>query len=182
MNTSLCELRSWTVFSPGTWTSSNAPTRHYDRAYCDALAANFHRLRRRFVPRLVLGHDREQRFASSLGFPLLGRVEGMTVRDNGNVNVFVAGIPDEIGGMINAGWFTGGSARIGDDMTLGEDVIPGPTLQLVALLGEEQAALADLSNIPQAVYANGEPVPPATSMSRWLEKMIELGAKNPNPR
>ena len=54
----------------------------------------------------------------------------------------------------------------------------GPILTAMTLHGESHVALDEETRLPQAVFPDGKPVPPAKNMARWLEAMVALSAKN----
>lgn len=168
---SVCFVRGWKVFGPG---------RHkgelYAPARCLTVPANFDRLRGVVTPTVKIGHDRSQRLAKSLGFPNQGVVAACRPLPGGCYEIDLANVPAEVGAQANAGFINSGSVELKSAVPDPRDPakrLPGDVLVAVALLGEEQPALPGFE-IPAAVYADGTPVPKATSAAAWLAAMADV--------
>jgi len=179
-----CEIRNWVIFGPGLHKDDL-----YTPARCRQVVANFaaYSATGHTVPRAALGHDQQQRFARSLGFPSVGRVARCALvpgyEAQGVFEIDVAGVPTEVGGEVGAGRLAGGSVELKSHQKNPADPsteIPGDLLTGVALLGEEQPAVRNFPpelrerTRPRATFADGSPVPPNPSPARWLEAMAEV--------
>lgn len=176
-----CELRGWTVFTPGLWSSATWPTREYGPDFTATMGANFWKLRKFLTPTLKIGHDAEQRLSRSMGFLALGTVAAVVRLPDGRLSATVTCVPIEVGAAANAGWIRAGSAEISKGLLLGGQDREGPILTAMTLHGEARVSLDEETRLPLAVFADGSPVPPATSMARWLDAMIALSANRPEP-
>lgn len=180
---STCEIRNWVVFGPG-WHKGRF---YYSPADIRRMAANFARLSTGSAPHVEvtakIGHDPEQRFARSLGFPALGRVILAGLSPKGMFIIRrLAQVPVDVGAAVNAGLLRSGSVELIDDLPDPRDAstnIPGPILTGVALLGEEPPALKGLTR-PVAVYPDGTPVPPSTNLGPWVRAMAQVAAAVPH--
>lgn len=184
------EIRGWVVFAPGFWKGEN-----YAPADVRRLGENYAYLRPHLTPVLKLGHDKQQqlqqRVKQSLGFPNVGRVEAAhALDDNRFVLDRIVGVPLDVAGWINAGWFNSGSVELKPAMPDPADpgkTIRGPILTAIALLGEEPPALqSGRLTKPVAVYPDGTPVPAATETGTLLAMMADVtraaaGAPEPDP-
>jgi hypothetical protein len=176
-NRGSCELRHWTVFAPGYWKG-----RLYAPADLARMAANYRTLRAHLTPIVKLGHDVDQvlaqRLEQSLGFLNMGQVTNAGLNPDGSFWIDAKGIPIEVGAQINAGRINTGSVDLDPKAPQPSDpakILVGPIFLAISLLGEEQPALKDVRlRMPQAVFADGSPVPPATSAAAWLEAMGEI--------
>ena len=175
-----CSIVDWPCFAEG-----HHKGKTYTRDDIGQMATAFGQLSTgdepHLVPTLGLGHDREQEFATSLGFPNVGRV--VSARQDPNdpriFRVTARGIPVEVGGQVNGGFINSGSIEIDDgapDPDNPAKTIKGPILTGIALLGGEQPAVKGLEP-PRAVFDDGTEVPAASVPAKWLEKMMELRAK-----
>ncbi len=173
-----CEFRGWTLFTPGVWSSKTWPTREYGPDFTAAMGANFWRFLDFLRPVLKLGHDSDQRLARSMGFPCVGWLVGPVLLPGGRLVATAKGVPLEVGAAANAGWLRAGSAEISHDMLLGGIDREGPILTAMTIHGENHVSLDLETRLPLAVFADGSPVPPATSMAKWLTAMVALSAKN----
>lgn len=175
-----CQIKNWLVFGPGAHKDGSA---FYSPNRCRQIADNFARFSKRLPVPLRLGHDRSQRFAKSLGFGNIGTVTRLTAMSDGSLVADVEGVPLEIAQEINAGRLNSGSVELLDGVRDPDNAavkIPGDLLTGLALLGEERpsvwnynADVADRSR-PRATFADGRPVPPATSAGRWLTAMADV--------
>lgn len=175
-----CNFVDWPCFAEG-----HHKGKTYTRDDIGQMATAFGQLSTgdepHLVPTLGLGHDREQEFATSLGFPNVGRVTAAR-QDENDPRIFrvtARGIPVEVGGQVNGGFINSGSIEIDDGAPDPDDpakTIKGPILTGIALLGGEQPAVKGLEP-PRAVFDDGTPVPAASVPAKWLEKMMELRAK-----
>ncbi|MDB5306205.1 MAG: hypothetical protein JWO38_407 [Gemmataceae bacterium] len=174
---STCEIRNWVVFGPG-WHKGKF---FYSPADVRRMADNFTRLSTGPTPHVEatakIGHDPEQRFAQSLGFPALGRVTHAGLAPDGTFVVRrLAQVPVGVGAAVNAGLLRSGSVELIDGIPDPNDpavTIPGPILTGVAFLGEEPPALKGLAR-PRAVFPDGSAVPPATDLAPWIRSMAAV--------
>jgi hypothetical protein len=180
-----CSVKDWIVFGAGVPRGE-----FYSPQRCRQIVANFDRLTtelRHTVPQAGIGHDRQQRFARSLGFPSVGQVTGCRLvpgyEDSGYFALDVDNVPTEVGGEINAGRLPSGSIELRGGVRDPEDPareVPGDVLTGVAFLGEEQPAYRTLPpelqerSRPRATFADGTPVPPNPSPARWLAAMADV--------
>jgi hypothetical protein len=150
------------------------------------MAASFARLSTGPSPHVEvtakIGHDPEQRFANSLGFPALGRVTLAGLTPDGMFVVRrLAQVPVDVGAAINAGLLRSGSVELIEGLPDPRDpalTIPGPILTGVALLGEEPPALKGLTR-PAAVFPDGTRVPPSTDLAPWVRAMARVTSELP---
>lgn len=178
-----CSIRGWVVFAPGYHKGDL-----YTPARNEQIVRNFARLTTDLghtIPRAGLGHDKQQRFAQSLGFGNTGTITRCdSVPDHpGYFDVDIDGVPTEVGGEVNAGRLPGGSVELNGAIRDPQNpalMVPGDVLTGIAFLGEEQPAvrafpesLRDRAR-PKATFADGSPVPPNKSPARWLNAMADV--------
>lgn len=178
-----CSVKRWVVWAPGFHKGEL-----YSPQRSNQIVANFQRLTKQLrhtIPRAGVGHDKQQRFAKSLGF---GNVGEITACDpvpghDGYFQIDVENVPTEVGGEISAGRIAGGSVELKGHMADPEDpaqTVPGDVLTGVAFLGEEQPAVRGFSpdlqerSRPRATFADGRPVPANASPARWLNAMADV--------
>ena len=171
------------MFGPGFWKGDlYTPQRN------EQVVRNYARLAtklRHTVPFAKLGHDKQQRFALSLGFTNVGsvtRCDGVPGYP-GYFEIDVDNVPTEVGGEINAGRLCGGSVELKSHERDPEDAskeVPGDVLTGISFLGEEQPAVRSFPpelrarSVPRATFADGAPVPANPSPARWLEAMADV--------
>lgn len=152
-----CNLLGWRVFQKGFYKGELYPTEKVKR-----IAENFQRLAGHLDPKMGLGHDKTQRLAASLGLPNVGRVTRAEASDDGDLVLDVRNVPAWLGGMVNAGRYDDGSVELKPSFPDPRDpakAIPGPVLDGLALLGEEQPAVKGCPP-PRATFDDGTEVPP----------------------
>jgi len=152
-----CRLLGWRVFQDGYHKGQLYPP-----AAIDEIAENFRRLKGHLTPKAGLGHDKEQRLASSLGLPNVGLVSDVRSDGQGNLDLDVANVPTWLGGMINADRYNDGSIELKQGFPDPDDpakTMPGSVLDGVAILGEEQPAVKGCPP-PRATFEDGTEVPP----------------------
>ncbi len=155
-----CNVLNWTVFANGFHKGEL-----YSPEKVRQIAANFERLKGYLNPVAGLGHDKEQRLAQSLGLPNAGHVTGVRTTDGTDLILDVRRVPTWLGAQINAGRYPSGSVELKDaipDPKNPAELIPGPVLDGVAFLGEEQPAVKGLPP-PVATFDDGTPVPPSAA-------------------
>lgn len=176
-----CSIKGLVAFGPGT---------HKGELYSVERSArvpeNF-KLLPGTVPAAKLGHDVQQRFARSLGFPNVGTVTrcGAVPGYPGVWEVDVSNVPAEVGAQWNAGFLKSASVELSPEVRHPDDPAKkvGPVLTGISLLGEEQPAVRNFppelrrratSAGARAAYADGSEVPPAASPGRWLDAMADV--------
>lgn len=172
-----CSVKGLLAFGPGTQKGEL-----YSPERSGRVPDNFKRLPGT-IPLVKIGHDKQQRFAQSLGFPNVGRVTACEPVEGypGHWTVDADGIPTEVGGEINAGRLCGSSVEL-NKQRLPEDqsITLEPVLTGISFLGEEQPAVrnfpAELRDRakPIATFADGSRVPPNRDPSRWLNAMADV--------
>lgn len=172
------EIRDWVVFAPGYWKNE-----YYGPTDVARMAQNYDYLKPHLTPVHKLGHDKQQvvqaRLKQSLGFPNFGRVVDAGLTPDGCFVIRrMVGIPLDVAAAINAGFLNSGSVELKPSMPDPNDqskTVKGPIFTAIALLGEEQPALQDKRlTVPQAVFANGQPVPAATEAGSLLKTMADV--------
>jgi hypothetical protein len=160
------KVTGWKVFAPGYHKG-----RLYPASDCKQTVANFSRLSTGddpwLKPKAKLGHDSEQRIAKSLGLPNCGVITGCRETDDGGFEIDINRIPHkaltesgelfDVKGAFDAGLINDGSIELVFDVPDPDDpskTIPGPVLEGIAFLGEEQPAI------------KGNPTPKATFSAR----------------
>lgn len=179
-----CEIRDWPVFERGPQKGS-----YYGDSELSNMEAAFRLLstgdRPVLVPSVGLGHDPSREFSASLGFPTLGRVADARRGADGQLYLTLKGLPEIVGAMANGGFYKGGSIEIDADAPDPRDPakrLPGPVLTGIGLLGREQPAVK-MPPPPPAVFEDGSPVPPATSIPpEWLTAMAATLASSKQPQ
>lgn len=174
-----CSIKGLVAFGPGIHKGEL-----YTPARCLQITRNFERLKGKTIPLAKIGHDKQQRFAKSLGFINVGTVTRCEpIGDTGCFEVDIDDVPTEVGGEVNAGRLCGSSVELKSqepDPGNPAQKIPGDVLTGISLLGEEQPAVrnwpADLQKRakPHATFADGSPVPPSASPARWLNAMADV--------
>lgn len=174
-----CAIRGLVAFGPG-WHKGEL----YTDARCRQVAANFAATGGRPLPLAKIGHDKQQRFARSLGFPNVGVVTRCApIPGTGCFEVDIEGVPTEVGGKVNAGRLRGASVELKSQQRDPRDPsreLPGDVLTGISLLGEEQPAVQNWPEhlrakaVPRATFADGTAVPPDHEMSRWLDLAAEV--------
>lgn len=168
-----CSVRDWTCFCSGFHKNDN-----YTPEMVNRVPQNF-ALGLIPEPTAKIGHDKQQRFAKSLGFPNVGRITKCEPAGNGLFKIQVDNVPTAVGQQINGGWLNSGSVELLPRMPDPRDpakTIEGPILTGVSFLGEEQPAVKGLTK-PHATFADGREVPPATDPAEWLSAMAEVTRK-----
>lgn len=153
-----CNLLRWQVFHKGFHKGTL-----YTADKVRRIAANFARLRGHLDPKMGLGHDRAQRLAASLGLPNVGRVTAAEATADGDLYLDVRNVPTWVGAKVNAGRYDDGSVELKPSYPDPADpakAIPGPVLDGLALLGEEQPAVKGCPP-PRATFDDGTEVPPS---------------------
>lgn len=158
------------------------PGYHRDQLYtaeeCERIAPNFTLCRRWVDPVVKIGHSKDQglvkkRLKESSGFFSLGDFQKVATQPGSRVAVWLANIPTEIGGLVNANRLRSGSVELipfMDDPRDQSKRLEGPIMTGLSLLGEEHPALKGV-RIPQAVFADGRPVPANHNMAPWFAAM-----------
>ena len=179
-----CEIRGWSVFASGFHKGDLYPREDLRR-----MEANFRLLSDPrtatyraadgtpfLTPNVKLGHDLAQRYARSLGFPATGKVADVRAGDAaGELVLWLTGVPTTVGAAVNAEFIRSGSIDLKKAIPDPADpakVLPGPVLEGVSLLGDEQPAVKGRPR-PVAVFADGTPVPPMADLADWLTAMFE---------
>jgi len=181
---SSCNILGLVTFGPGLHKGDD----FYSPARCQQIVKNFARLSGYFPVTCKLGHDVQQRFATSFGFPSLGTVTRVTDEGEGYFSVDIENVPVDVGAQVNAGRLPGSSIELVSGLRDRADpskVIPGDVLRGISLLGEEPPAVTHFPERlrgrvrPRATFADGTPVPPAREATPWLNKMAEVLANEP---
>jgi hypothetical protein len=173
-----CSIKGLVAFGPGVFKGEL-----YSPARCDQVADNFAALGGHPPPLAKIGHDVQQRYARSLGFPNVGRVTRCAKVGGGCWEIDIEGVPTEVGGKVNAGLLRGASVELKPHYRDPRDPareLPGDVLTGVSLLGEEQPCVTNwpaelrARAVPRATFADGRPVPPSHELSRWLDLAAEV--------
>lgn len=174
-----CSIKGLVAFGPGLHKGEL-----YTPARCTQIARNFAATGGRPVPLAKIGHDRQQRFARSLGFPNVGVVTRCEpIGDTGCFEVDIDNVPVEVGGKVNAGRLRGASVELKSKQRDPRDPareLPGDILTGISLLGEEQPCVANWPEglrsraVPVATFPDGSLVPADHEMSRWLDLAAEV--------
>lgn len=177
-----CSIKGLVAFGPGVFKGEI-----YTPARCRQITANFQKYRDRTPALARIGHDKQQRFSKSLGFPNVGRVSRCEpIGDSGCFDVDIDAVPTEVGGEVNAGRLCGSSVELKSHERDPDDPareIPGDILTGIALLGEEQQCVRNwppelrAKAKPVATFADGTLVPANPNPARWLNAMADVTAQ-----
>lgn len=168
-----CSIKGLVAFGPG-WHKGEL----YTPQRCDQVPVNFAATGGRPTPLAKIGHDKQQRFARSLGFPNVGVVTRCVPVGGGCFEVDIENVPTEVGGKVSAGRLRGASVELKAKQRDPNDPareLPGDVLTGISLLGEEQPCVANWPEhlraraVPKATFADGTPVPANHEISRWLD-------------
>ncbi|HEY1187984.1 MAG TPA: hypothetical protein VGE74_10020 [Gemmata sp.] len=175
-----CAIKGLVAFGPG-W--------HKDELYtpqrCDQIVTNFRDTGGRPVPLAKIGHDRQQRYARSLGFPNVGVVTRCEPVGDGCFAVDITNVPVEVGAKVSAGLLRGASVELKSHQRDPRDPareLPGDVLTGISLLGEEQPCVSNWPEhlraraLPRATFPDGTRVPPNYELARWLDLAAEVSA------
>jgi hypothetical protein len=166
-------VESWKVFRPGYHKG-----RLFTREHCQQAAANFQLLSTgenpHLRPKAKFGHDSQERIQQSLGLPNLGVITRCEYDPtDGGFFIDVSGIPAklmlpnaatgepelfDLKAEFDRGGFNDGSVELAFDVPDPLDpskTLPGPVLEGVAFLGEEQPAVRGLPS-PRATFSAGQ--------------------------
>ncbi|AMV24580.1 hypothetical protein VT84_09305 [Gemmata sp. SH-PL17] len=173
-----CAIRGLVAFGPGYHKNEL-----YSPQRCDQIAANYAATGGRPIPLAKIGHDKQQRYAQSLGFPNVGMVTKCVPVGGGCFAVDIDNVPTEIGAKVNAGLLRGSSVELKSHQRDPKDPareLPGDVLTGISLLGEEQPAVQNWPEhlrakaVPRATFADGSEVPPNHDVARWLNLAAEV--------
>lgn len=172
-----CSIKGLLAFGPGMHKGEL-----YSADRCARTPGNFKALPGT-VPTVKVGHDKQQRFAQSLGFSNTGHIGDCRHVPGypGIWEVDLDNVPTDVGQQWNANWLKGSSVELNkqrhpDDATKELE----PVLTGISLLGEEQPAVRNFPQElqhrvhPKATFADGREVPPAKSAARWLNAMADV--------
>lgn len=149
-------IRNWQVFRPG-----YHKKRLYTKADCQQIVANFQRLsvgaKAYIKARGKIGHDNNQSIRQSLGLPSAGRITACRMTPDGGFSIDIEGIPAvgidpdgnkfDFRAAIEQGAYPDGSVELVWDVPDPDrpsETVPGPVLEGIAFLGEEQPGVTGL--------------------------------------
>jgi hypothetical protein len=149
-------IRNWQVFRPG-----YHKKRLYTKFDCQQIVANFQRLSvgpdAYLKARGKIGHDNNQSIRQSLGLPSAGRITACRLTPDGGFEIDLEGIPAvgidpdghkfDFRAAIEQGAYPDGSVELVWDVPDPDrpaETIPGPVLEGIAFLGEEQPGVSGL--------------------------------------